>query len=260
MILREQRGRVRILTFNRPDKLNALSTDLLDCLESELDQVVVDEATRVIILTGAGRAFMAGADIEEYAGQSDAEFEAFQRRGRRVLATIERLPLATIAALNGFAVGGGCEFALVCDLIVATQEAYLALPEARLGLVPGGGGTQRLVRAVGPHVAAEMLLAGRRLSAERAHALGLISEVAPAGSVIDCALQRASDVLRSAPGAVAEIKRLLREGSEAPLETALSLEQEALFRMRGTADAEEGVRAFVDKRRPAYDQRGETHA
>ncbi len=244
---------VALLTFNRPDKLNALSTPLLHEFEARLRAVAADDALRVLILTGAGdRAFVAGADIGEYAGQSYAAFVDYQRYARGLFSTLDTFPKPVIGAINGYALGGGFEIALCCDVLIAASNARFGLPEGLLGLSPGGGGTQRLTRAVGRYVAADVLLSARRLSAERAYELGLVAEVVEPGELLDAALKKADYMLKVAPLSAREMKRLIREGVEAPLETGLSLEQEVLFRLYTTQDAAEGIRAFVEKRDPRF--------
>lgn len=244
---------VASLTFNRPEKMNALSTALLDEFERHFADIEQDPSVRAVILTGAGeKAFVAGADIGEYADGDSEAFIAFQLRGRRINDRLAALPKVTIAAVNGYALGGGFEIALCCDVIIATPEARFGLPEGLLGLSPGGGGTQRLVRAVGHYVASDVLLTGRRITGAQALALGLVADVVPASELADAALSKADYAKRIAPGSVREMKRLLREGADAPLPTALSLEQEVLFRLFGSADGQEGVKAFVEKRTPDF--------
>ncbi|ROU02604.1 enoyl-CoA hydratase/isomerase family protein [Histidinibacterium lentulum] len=244
---------VRQLTFNRPDKLNALSTPLMAEFDAALD-AAADPAVRVLVLRGAGgRTFVAGADIAEYRGDRRAAFIAYQQNSRRVFDKLERLPKPVICAIDGFALGGGFEIALCCDILLVTEAAQLGLPEGRLGLSPGGGGTQRLVRAVGKHAASDLMLAGWRMSGRRAYELGLAAEVT---QDLDAAiLQRARACLKIAPLAAAEMKRLMREGADAPLESAKSHEQEVLFRLYSTADGQEGIDAFLEKRDPDF--RGE---
>lgn len=253
LVLRDRRGAVEVLTFNRPDKLNALSTPLLQELERALDEIRDDPDSRVIILTGAGeRAFVAGADIGEYAEQTDEDFDAFQRSCRRIFDSIDLFPKPVIGAINGYALGGGFEMALCCDVLIASTLARFGLPEGLLGLVPGGGGTQRLTRAAGPFVAADVLLSARRLSAEEAQRAGLVSEVVEQDGLLDASLAKAEAILTVAPLAVAEILGLVRTAMEASLEEGLTIEQNALMRLRRTADAAEGVRAFVEKRDPRF--------
>lgn len=250
-----ERDAIAVLTFHRPDKLNALNSAMHADLMYELDAVERDDDLRVVILRGAGdKAFVAGADISEYAeDEADAAaFEAFQRRGRAVNDRLASFPKPVIAAVNGYALGGGFELALCCDIIVASESARFGLPEGLLGLSPGGGGTQRLVRAVGPYVASEVLLGGKRLHADRAYQLGLVAQVVPSEALRDAALTIAESLLRIAPLAAREMKTLLRVGVETTLSAALSLEQEVLLRLFGTHDGKEGIRAFVEKRPPKF--------
>lgn len=240
---------IRQLMFNRPDKLNALSTPLLAEFDQALDEAAADPAVRVLILKGAGgRAFVAGADIAEYQGGKRAEFTAYQMNSRRVFDKLERLPKPVIGAIDGFALGGGFEIALCCDMLIATDTAQFGLPEGRLGLSPGGGGTQRLVRAIGKYAASDIMLAGWRIDGQRAFELGLTAEVTDAAGLDDAVLKRARACLKIAPLAQAEMKRLMREGFDAPLETAKSYEQEVLFRLYSTNDGQEGIDAFLEKR------------
>jgi enoyl-CoA hydratase/carnithine racemase len=245
---------IALLTFNRPDKLNALSSALLSQFEAHLRDIEADAAVRVVILTGAGdKAFVAGADISEYAGQDAAGFVAYQQNSRRLFTYLERYPKPVIAAVNGYALGGGFEIALCCDVLIASRNARLGLPEGLLGLSPGGGGTQRLARAVGRYVAADVLLSARRLSAEYAHQVGLVAEVTEPEGLIEAAVAKAKYMLRVAPLSIREMKRLIREGLDGALDTGLSLEQEVLFRLYHTHDAQEGIRAFVEKRDPHFE-------
>ena len=240
---------IAILTFNRPDKMNALSTALLRQLDDTLHRVEADPAVRVVILTGAGeKAFVAGADIGEYAGQTFAQFVDYQLNARRLFDYLAGFPKPVIGAINGYALGGGFEIALCCDVLIASRSAQFGLPEGLLGLSPGGGGTQRLTRAVGRYVAADVLLSARRLKADYAYQLGLVAEVTEPDQLMDRALAKAGYMLRVAPLSIREMKRLIRQGLDSSIEAALSLEQEVLFRLYNTADAAEGIRAFVDKR------------
>ena len=250
-----ENGAIAVLTFHRPEKLNALNTPTLVGLVEELDAIEGDDDVRVVILRGAGdKAFVAGADIAEYAeegGDPDA-FEAFQRRGRAVNDRLASFPKPVIAAVNGYALGGGFELALCCDIIIASESARFGLPEGLLGLSPGGGGTQRLVRAVGPFVASEVLLGAKRLHADRAYQLGLIAQIVPSDALLETALEWAASLLRVAPLAARAMKTLLRAGADAALPTALNLEQEVLLRLFRTDDGQEGIRAFIEKRPPNF--------
>jgi enoyl-CoA hydratase/carnithine racemase len=244
---------VGVLTLNRPEKLNALSTALLDELSLALDAAEADQEVRILIMTGAGKkAFAAGADIAEYRGRREKAFMDFQFRGRRVNDRLEAFPKPTIAAVNGYALGGGFEIALCCDVVVVSTSARLGLPEGLLGLSPGGGGTQRLIRSLGRHTAADLLLAAGRLKGERAFQLGLAAALCEPDALMETALGKARAMLKVAPLALAEMKRLIRIGADAALPTALALEQEVLFRLYCSADGQEGIDAFLEKRAPQF--------
>jgi enoyl-CoA hydratase len=254
LVLLERRDGHATATFNRPEKLNALNTPLLERFARVLDEVERDAAVRCLVLTGAGpKAFVAGADIGEYSEQDDAAFEAYQRRSRELFDRLDAFRKPVIAAVNGYALGGGFEIALCCDLIVASDTARFGLPEGRLGLAPGGGGTQRLTRAVGPYVAADVLLFGTRLTAARAFELGLAAEVVSPERLLETAGERASGAASMAPLALAEMERSIARALDGSLAEGLTAEHEALFRLRRTRDADEGVRAFVEKRPPTFE-------
>ncbi len=244
---------VRQLLFNRPEKLNALSTELMSLFDTELDDAANDPSVRVLVLRGAGgRAFVAGADIAEYQGDKRPEFIAYQMNSRRVFDKLEALEKPVICAIDGFALGGGFEIALCCDILLLSEAAQLGLPEGRLGLSPGGGGTQRLIRAVGKYAASDLMLAGWRMSGKRAYELGLAAEVVEPEQLDDAILKRARACLKIAPLAQAEMKRLMREGYDAPSHSAKSFEQEVLFRLYSTRDGQEGIDAFLEKRDPEF--------
>ena len=241
------------LTFNRPDKLNALSTPLVRQLEAHLDDIAADRDVRCVILAGAGdKAFVAGADIAEYRGRQTEKFIAYQRESRVVFGKIEALPQPVIAAVRGYALGGGFEIVLCCDIVICAQSARLGLPEGLLGLSHGGGGTQRLTRVVGKHTASNMMLAARRITGQRAYELGIAAECVPDEELMDTALMRARDVCRVAPLAAEEMKPLIRAALETPLEAGLTLEQSTLYRLYNTNDADEGIQAFLEKRDPDF--------
>jgi enoyl-CoA hydratase len=253
LVLSEARGSAVVLTFNRPDKLNALSTSMLIELERRLDEAESDVDARVVILTGAGeKAFVAGADIGEYAEQDEETFGEYQRYSRRLFTRIDRFPKPVVGAVNGYALGGGFEIALCCDVLIASSKARCGLPEGLLGLSPGGGGTQRLTRAAGPFVAADVLLSVRRLSAEDAFRLGLVAEVVEPERLTETALAKAEAMAKIAPLATTEMLRLIEVAGDAELEEGLTAEQSALTRLRASADAAEGIDAFVNKREPKF--------
>lgn len=222
-VLFREDGDVAILTFNRPDKLNALSPEVLDDLESALDAFESSPA-RVAVVTGAGRAFVAGADIAHYVGLTIHQYRDFMTRGRAVQDLIVRSPKLLVAAIEGYALGGGLEIALCCDLIVAASDAQLGLPEVKLGLLPGGGGTQRLTRIIGPRRALDLLATGRSVTPAELEAWGVVNRVVEPGAALASALELAQQLACRAPRAVRLAKRLLRDGADASLETALTLE------------------------------------
>jgi enoyl-CoA hydratase/carnithine racemase len=226
---------------------------MIRAFEGELAAIAADRSVRAVILTGSGdRAFVAGGDVAEYRGNRIAAFNAYQFESRRVFDKLEALPQPTIAAIRGYALGGGFEIALCCDLLICSSSARLGLPEGLLGLSPGGGGTQRLTRAVGRATASDIMLAARRITGERAFRLGLAVELTDDETLMEVAHGRARAMLRLAPLAQAEMKRLIRQGFDAPLPVAQSFEQEVLFRLYATRDGQEGIEAFLDKRPPQF--------
>jgi enoyl-CoA hydratase len=253
LVLRERRDATLVLTLNRPDKLNALSTAMLEELDAAFDAAAADRDVRVVVVTGAGdRAFVAGADIGEYAQLDHAGFVAYQRRSRELFTRIDAFGTPVVGAINGYAFGGGFEIALCCDVLVASSSAVFALPEGLLGMCPGGGGTQRLTRAVGPFIANDLLLSARRLTAADARALGLVAEVVEPGDLLDAALAKADAIAKTAPLAARAMAELVRAAGDAELERGLDAEQAALAALRATTDADEGIRAFVEKRTPKF--------
>jgi enoyl-CoA hydratase len=242
---------VALVTIDRPATLNALSFGLLDELADELERLDRDGRTRVAVLTGAGeRAFAAGADIVELADQTperlrtERRFDAWNR-----LWSIE-IPL--IAAVRGFALGGGCELAMTCDLIVAGDDAQFGQPEIRIGVMPGAGGTQRLTRAIGVARAMELILTGRSIPAAEALAAGLVTTVVPASDTVGAALDLADRIAAMPPLAVRAAKRSVLAAAELPLAAGLRAEREAFFDLFATDDQREGMRAFQEKRRPTW--------
>jgi enoyl-CoA hydratase len=242
---------VALVTIDRPAALNSLSFGLLDELADELERLDRDGRTRVAVLTGSGeRAFAAGADIVELAEQTperlraERRFDAWDR-----LWSIE-IPL--IAAVRGFALGGGCELAMTCDLIVAGDDAQFGQPEIRIGVMPGAGGTQRLTRAIGVARAMELILTGRSMPAAEALAAGLVTTVVPASDTVRSAVDLADRIAAMPPLAVRAAKRSVRAAAELPLAAGLRAEREAFFDLFATDDQREGMRAFQEKRTPVW--------
>ena len=238
---------IATLTISRPEALNALNAAVLTELDTALDAVEADGA-RALIVTGAGRAFVAGADIAAMATYTPAEAEAFSRLGNRVLRRLELLGIPSIAAVNGFAIGGGCELAVACDLRLASEHAVFAQPEVGLGVTAGFGGTQRLPRLVGPAVAKEMLFTGRRVKAPRALEIGLVNAVHPAEELLDAARALAATIAEQAPIAIRATKQAVLKGQSADLDSALEIEIEEFASCFDTADQREAMAAFVEKR------------
>ena len=242
---------VALVTLDRPAALNALSFDLLDDLANALDRLDADPACRAIVLTGAGsRAFAAGADIKELATQTSVSLHAGGRFA--VWDRFARIRTPLIAAVRGFALGGGCELAMVCDMIVAGDDATFGQPEIRIGVMPGAGGTQRLARAVGQARAMELILTGRSMRANEAEAAGLVTKVVPAEATLDAALELAGQVASMPPLAVRAAKAAIRAAAEQPLSAGLAAERDSFFALFDTDDQAEGMAAFTDKRAPVW--------
>jgi len=251
----ERRGAVALLTLDRPDVLNALDRATLESLEARLREIAADPGVRAVVVTGEGRAFCAGADIEAMRAMNALEAEAFSRLGHRVLGALEELAAPTLAAVNGFALGGGCELALACDFVYASERSRFGQPEVKLGLLPGFGGTSRLTRRVGPAWAKELVLSGEPLRAEEALRIGLANRLFPPEALLDEALAAAAALAARGPVAVRLAKRVIQEGQDADLRVAHALEQHAFAEVFASRDREEGMDAFLAKRDPAFEGR-----
>ena len=252
-LLYEVDGAVAVLTVNRPDKLNALNDKTFDELGQALDLAQSDPAVRALVVTGAGdKAFVAGADISELAGLDAAGGRAVALKGQGVFARFERFPKPVVAAVNGFALGGGCEFAMSCHIRLASATAQFGQPEVNLGLTPGYAGTQRLARLVGRGIALELLLTGDRIGAERARELGLVNAVHPPEALLPAAKELAAKLAGKAPVAQAFCIEAVSLGSEMPLPEASFLEATLFGLCFSTEDMKEGTRAFLEKRKPRF--------
>jgi enoyl-CoA hydratase len=252
LVRSEARGPVRVLTLSRPAALNALDSAMLEALAARCGELAASPELRAVVLTGEGRAFAAGADIAEMRRQSPAQAEAFSRLGHRVTAALEELAVPTIAAVGGYALGGGCELALACDWIYASTRARFGQPEVGLGVIPGFGGTSRLLRRVGPAWARELVLGGEPIDAETALRIGLANRLFEPDELLPAAVRAAEAIAKKGPLAVAAAKRVMRESQDADVRVAHALEQQAFGVIASTADRAEGMDAFLHKRDPVF--------
>lgn len=245
----EVEGQIGIITINRPKALNALNSAVLDELDQTLD-AVDQEAIRCLILTGAGeKSFVAGADIGEMSTLTKAEGEAFGKKGNDVFRKLETFPIPVIAAVNGFALGGGCEISMSCDIRICSENAVFGQPEVGLGITPGFGGTQRLARIVGTGKAKEMIYGARNIKAEEAYRIGLVNNVYPAEELMPAAKKLASTIARNAPIAVRNCKRAINEGIQVDMDQAIVIEEKLFGSCFETYDQKEGMNAFLEKRK-----------
>lgn len=244
---------VATITFNRPKALNALSAELLDEFSQALDALAADEQIRVLVLTGAGeKAFVAGADITELARLDTLKAKVFIHRGLSAINKLTELPIPVIAAVNGFALGGGLEIAMACDFIYASETAAFGQPEIKLGLIPGYGGTQRLPRIIGPGPAKELLFTGKMINAEEARRLGIVNAVCPPEKLMASVMAAAREMASKGRVALRAIKQAVNHGLNVDLATGLRMETDAFAICLASPDAKEGTAAFLEKRKPAF--------
>lgn len=247
---------IATIIVERPERLNALDSAMLRALHQVIHEVASESTIRAAILTGAGeRAFIAGADISEMSSFSPAEARVFAGLGQAVCRAIEEAPQPFIAAVNGYALGGGCEIALACDIRLASENAVFGQPEVTLGIPPGWGGTQRLPQVLPLGVACELLYTGRRITAQEALHLGLVNAVYPVDNLLERARELARQIASNAPLAVRWTKAALRYGLEHGLVAGLAYEQHCFAAVFGTVDQQEGMRAFSEKRKPEFQGR-----
>lgn len=253
-LLVTREDRIGVLTINRPKQLNALNSQVYSELYKAILDIVEEGNVRVLIITGAGnKAFVAGADITEMEGMSSWEARKFALLGKKVGELIESIEIPVIAAVNGFALGGGCELAMSCDILLASEIAKFGQPEINLGLIPGNGGTQRLSRLIGLIKAKELIFLGETIDAKLALEIGLVNMVVPGNeSVLDEAKTWAKKLLEKSSVALALAKSALNQGTEVELGTALNLEIECFAQCFATADQKEGARAFLERRKPQF--------
>ena len=252
-LLIERDDAVAIVTFNRPKVLNALNTQTLTELSAVLAGLKADPGVRAIVLTGSGeKSFVAGADINELAVQTPIEGQEHGRRGQQIFDAIEQLGKPVIAAVNGFALGGGCELAMACTMRIAADGARFGQPEINLGIIPGYGGSQRLPRLVGRGIALEMLLSGEMIGAQRAYEIGLVNRVVPAAELMTEAKKIAHLLASKAPIAVRYIIEAVHQGLEGPLAAGQYLETALFGAIASSADMKEGTKAFLEKRKAVW--------
>jgi enoyl-CoA hydratase/carnithine racemase len=252
-LLAEVQDGIGILTLNRPEVMNAVNQALLAALHEHLSAWRFDSSVRAVIVTGAGdKAFSAGADLKERATLTPDEVRRFLTTIRDTFTLVERMPQPVLAAINGLALGGGLEFALACDLRLATESASMSLTETSLAIIPGAGGTQRLPRLIGPGRAKEMIFTARRVTAREAEAWGLVNRVAPDGEVLAAAVAMAKQITANGPVALAQAKFAIQQGLEVDLATGLAIEGKAYEVVIPTKDRLEALAAFREKRKPQF--------
>ena len=244
-------GRVATISLSRPEALNALNSTMVRELVAAFDALEPDDSVHCVVLTGSDKAFCAGADLKEMASLSSAEISRHDHL-RPVWERASRFKKPIIAALSGYALGGGLELAMCCDIIVASEGTKLGQPEINIGIIPGGGGTQRLTRAVGKYKAMEMILTGGMISAEDAKAHGLVNRVVPAGKHLEEAAKLAAEVASKAPLAVRSAKQAVAASQESGLSDSIGVERRLFYELFNTQDKKEGISAFLEKRKPTF--------
>ena len=252
-IIYEKKEGIAYITINRPQVLNALNAQTIDELRRAFIDIKKDEAVGAVIITGSGdKAFVAGADINELSVQTPASGKEFASGGQHVLTMIENLGKPVIAAINGFALGGGCELAMACTLRIASENCQLGQPEVNLGITPGYGGTQRLPRLVGKGKAMELILTGNRIDAKEAERIGLVNQVVPHNELMDAATALAKKIMSKGPIAIRYAIEAINKGMEMSLQEGIYLEATLFGLLCATEDMKEGTRAFIEKRKPSF--------
>ena len=245
----EQRGPIGVLTMNRPEALNALNEQVLRDLNAALDAVEANDEVLVVILTGAGRSFVAGADIGQMKDLTPVQAKKFGSYGNQVFLKLENFPKPVIAAVNGFALGGGCELSMACDIRLASEKAKFGQPEVGLGITPGFGGTQRLARLVGPGMAKQLIYTAKNIKADEALRIGLVNAVYPAQELLPAAEKLAGTIAKNAPIAVRACKKAINDGLQVDMDRAVTIEEKLFGSCFETADQKEGMSAFLEKRK-----------
>ncbi|WP_294852200.1 enoyl-CoA hydratase-related protein [uncultured Oscillibacter sp.] len=244
----EVKDSVGIATINRPEALNALNSTVIEELSALVNEIENDKALRALVITGEGRSFVAGADIAEQCPLDLAGGRAWGRRGSALFRKIELLEIPTIAAVNGFALGGGCELAMACDIILASEKAKFGQPEVGLGITPGFSGTQRLARRIGAARAKELIFSGKMIKADEAKEVGLVNAVHAPEALMNAALEMAQSFAKNAPIAVKYSKACIDRGLQTDLDSGIAMENELFAMCFGTEDQKEGMTAFLEKR------------
>jgi len=253
-IIYELSDDIGTITFNRPKALNALNDALLNEFSSALDNVASDENIRVLVLTGSGeKSFVAGADIKEIAQCTPLTGRRLSKKGQEIFSKLESLSIPVIAAVNGFALGGGCEIALACDFIYASEKAKFGLPEITLGLIPGYGGTQRLARLVGKNIAREMVFTGKMISASEAKEIGLVNKICPPEGLMESVMETAKNIVSKGRFSLEAAKRVINSGFEVDLVNGCKIESDAFGLCMASVDAKEGTNAFMEKRAAKFE-------
>lgn len=252
-VRREKNGTTELWTIDREKKLNAIDASVLDALEEGIRSVASDASVRAVVLTGAGeRAFAAGADIAAMRQMTAIEAESFAERGQRIFSALSALPVPVIAAVSGFALGGGCELMMSCDMVIASETAKFGQPEINIGVMPGAGGTQRLTRAVGKVKSMEMVLTGRMISADEALRWGLINKVVPVEYYLEEAKSWAKEIASKPPVAVKLAKEAVLKSFDTTIEGGLEFERKNFYLLFASEDQKEGMKAFAEKRKPEW--------
>jgi enoyl-CoA hydratase len=245
-------GFIAVVTISRPSALNALNSDFFSEFNQLLDTIESDTAVRVLVITGEGKAFVAGADISEMSGMTPDEGKAFAEKGQRSFERLEQLPIPVIAAVNGFALGGGCELAMACDFRIASKAAKFGQPEMNLGLIPGYAGTQRLSRLTGLGNALWLILTAETIPAEEALRIGLVQKVTEPELLMEETLKMAAKIASNGSSAVPVSKRIIRKGLEMDFHSASAMEADAFGKLFGQPATQEGMNAFLEKRKPTW--------
>ena len=248
-------NKIAIVTISRPEALNALNTQVIEELEQTLDMIEKNSDLSAMILTGEGRSFVAGADIGEQYPLDLSQGRKWGQRGSALLRRIEKLEIPTVAAVNGFALGGGCEIAMACDIILASEKAKFGQPEVGLGITPGFSGTQRLPRRVGAAMAKELIFSGKMISAVEAERIGLANHVYPADELMDKAMEMAESFAKNAQIAVRYSKACIDRGMETGVDEGIAMENELFAMCFATGDQKEGMKAFLEKRPASFENK-----